>query len=153
MLVRESTARSRKSRKRSYYGPNRKHRRSSNCRHRRVTKGAVYLITKKCARDEFLIRPSRLTNQILFYALLDRARKYGIQIISFCFLSNHFHLVLRDVRGLLHPAIAEERDFEARHQRARDRWIGGKRNTVFPHGTFGFHRLYNVRVAGPGKVA
>lgn len=101
MLVRESTARSRKSRKRSYYGPNRKHRRSSNCRHRRVTKGAVYLITKKCARDEFLIRPSKLTNQILFYALLDRARKYGIQIISFCFLSNHFHLVLRDVRGRL----------------------------------------------------
>lgn len=58
--------------------------------------------------------------------------------------------------SLLHAAIAEERDFEARHQRARDRWIGGKRNTVFPHGTFGFHRLYNVRVAahtGPVKVA
>lgn len=330
MLSRESAAKAPKTRKRSYYGPKRKHRRSSNCRHRRITQGAVYLITKKCSRDEFLIRPSPLTNQILLYALLDRAKKYGIEIIAFCFLSNHFHLVVRDVRGrlpdfmrdflkqtssairvaegddrrvwsqkrysavkildldagirkcaytelnpfragltlpkewpglttarhragdllialrpevyfserrpesvslhltsiatafgidsaddmeqteedlealiqsevnaiakerslvkqrelgqkkvlrqsrhrrgstrvfdrnprfasknpaLVRAAIEEDEDFEQRHQQARDRWISGKRNTVFPHGTFGFHRLYNVRVAGPRKAA
>ncbi len=74
---------------------------------RRVKLGATYLITKKCVDDQFLIRPSGLINQILLYLLVEKALRYGVIIHGFCFLSNHIHLVVTDVRGKL-PAFMRE---------------------------------------------
>ena len=75
--------------------------------HREVRKHTTYLITKKCADDLFLTRPSQSINQTLLYLLLLKARRYGLLIHGYCFLSNHFHLVLTDVHGRL-PSFMRE---------------------------------------------
>ncbi|MGE3164787.1 MAG: transposase [Planctomycetota bacterium] len=76
----------------------------SSTRLRRVRRGVTYLVTKKTNDDLFLILPSPEVNQILLYALVLRALRYGVLIHGFCFLSNHFHLVVTDLRGEL-PAF------------------------------------------------
>ena len=57
--------------------------------------------------DLFLIRPSPVVNQVLLYLLILKANRYGLLIHGFCFLSNHFHLVVTDVAGHL-PAFMRE---------------------------------------------
>lgn len=75
---------------------------------RRIRRGTTYLITKKCTDDLFLIVPSAPVNSVLLYTLLLKAQKYGIRLHAFCFMSNHFHLVVTDAQGTL-PAFM--RDF------------------------------------------
>jgi REP element-mobilizing transposase RayT len=71
---------------------------------RQVVAGAVYLVTRRCARREFLLKPSRTTNQIFLYVLALAACRFDIQIHAFCVLSNHFHFILTDPHALL-PAF------------------------------------------------
>lgn len=76
---------------------------------RRVLLGSLYLVTRRCLERRFLMRPSRETNEILLYCLAVAARKHGIQVHAYCFLSNHHHLVVSDPRGNL-PAFAQYMD-------------------------------------------
>lgn len=69
--------------------------------HRCCLPGITYLITKRCLAGLFLLTPYASVNGILLYSLLRYARKYGILIHGFCFMENHFHIVLTDVRGNL----------------------------------------------------
>ncbi len=46
-------------------------------RHRRIEPGTTYLLTKKCNDDLFLIRPSKIVNQILLRALEFEIRREG----------------------------------------------------------------------------
>ncbi len=71
---------------------------------RRVIPGTTYLVTRRCAQRQFLLRPSRTTNDVFLYVLALAARRYGIKVHAFCVLSNHFHLVVTDVRATL-PAF------------------------------------------------
>ncbi|HET8539604.1 MAG TPA: hypothetical protein VFL83_07005 [Anaeromyxobacter sp.] len=71
---------------------------------RQVVAGAVYLVTRRCAQREFLLKPSRTTNQIFLYLLAVAARRFDIRVHAFCVLSNHFHLILTDPQALL-PAF------------------------------------------------
>lgn len=75
--------------------------------HRRVLPGSTYLLTKKCSDDQLLIVPSRLVNQVLLYLLLLKAKRYGVIIHGFCFMSNHFHLIATDARGCLPDFMRE----------------------------------------------
>ena len=68
---------------------------------RHVLPGNTYLITKKCVLDEFVIAPSPKVNEVLLYCLLVAARKHQFGVHGFCFMSNHFHLVVTDRRGTL----------------------------------------------------
>lgn len=81
---------------------------ASRSRLRRVLPGTTYLVTKKTNDDFFVIRSSEATDRILLYTLILKALRYGVLIHGFCFMSNHFHLVVTDVRGRL-PAFM--RDF------------------------------------------
>ncbi|MGE3166481.1 MAG: transposase [Planctomycetota bacterium] len=74
------------------------------CRLRRVKPGTAYLITKKTSDDLFWIVASPEMNALLLYTLILWARRYGVLIHAFCFMSNHVHLLVTDVRGEL-PAF------------------------------------------------
>lgn len=63
---------------------------------RQVLSGNTYLLTRRCVRREFLLRPSPVANAIFTYALALAARKTGVLLHAFCVLSNHVHLVLTD---------------------------------------------------------
>jgi putative transposase len=63
---------------------------------RQVLPGTIYLVTRRCARRQYLLRPSRATNQVFLYLLALAAERYGVQIHAYCMMSNHYHLVVTD---------------------------------------------------------
>jgi REP element-mobilizing transposase RayT len=71
---------------------------------RRVLAGATYLVTRRCAQRQLLLRPSQLVNEIFLYVLALAARRYGVLVHAFCVLSNHLHIVLTDPEAQL-PAF------------------------------------------------
>jgi REP element-mobilizing transposase RayT len=73
---------------------------------RQILPGTTYLVTRRCAQREFLLRPSAALGAIFLYVLALAARRYGVQVHAFCVLSNHFHLVVTDHDARL-PAFAQ----------------------------------------------
>jgi REP element-mobilizing transposase RayT len=63
---------------------------------RRVLPDATYLVTRRCAQREFLLKPSRATIDLLRFLIAVAAQRHGILIHAFCVLSNHVHLLLTD---------------------------------------------------------
>jgi REP-associated tyrosine transposase len=63
---------------------------------RQVLPGNTYLVTRRCAQRQLLLRPSKATNDLVLYLLAVAASRFGIQVHAFCVLSNHFHLVVTD---------------------------------------------------------
>jgi REP element-mobilizing transposase RayT len=51
-------------------------------------------VSFKCVGDAFLMRPDAYTTYVIACALQEAARKYGVRIHAFCFLSEHAHLLL-----------------------------------------------------------
>jgi putative transposase len=76
---------------------------------RRILPGTTYLITRRCAQRQFLLRPCSGTNAIFLYVLALAARRFGIQLHAFCVLSNHFHAVVTDPDARL-PAFEQYLD-------------------------------------------
>lgn len=76
---------------------------------RQVLPGTVYLVTRRCAQRQLLLRPSSSTNDIFLYVLAVAVRRYGMKLHAFCVLSNHFHLVLTDPLAQL-PAFEQYLD-------------------------------------------
>lgn len=72
-------------------------------------KGVTYLVTRRCTRRYFLFRPDadRTMEKAFWYCLAVVANKYGIVVHSVMLMSDHLHLVLTDVRGIL-PDFFEE---------------------------------------------
>ena len=71
---------------------------------RQVLPGTTYLVTRRCAQRQFLLKPSKTTNDVFLYLLAVAARRFEIEVHAFCVLSNHFHLVLTDPHARL-PAF------------------------------------------------
>ncbi len=71
---------------------------------RQVLENTTYLITRRCAQRQFLLRPSKATNDIFLYVLAVAAQRFEIRVHVFCVLSNHFHLVVTDPHARL-PAF------------------------------------------------
>jgi putative transposase len=63
---------------------------------RLLTKGTTYLVTRRCLRRKFLLRPGKVTNAVLGYLLARASARSGVQVHAYCVLSNHFHLVVTD---------------------------------------------------------
>ena len=59
------------------------------------------MITRSCVRRQFLLRPEKILNDFILYCLAFAARTFGTRIHAFCFLSNHYHLVVTDVNANL----------------------------------------------------
>lgn len=71
---------------------------------RQVLAGTTYLVTRRCAQRQFLLRPSKVTNDVLLYLLAVAAQRFEVRVHAFCVLSNHFHLVVTDPHARL-PAF------------------------------------------------
>jgi putative transposase len=63
---------------------------------RQILPGATYLVTRRCTQRQFLLRPSRVVNDVFLYVLALAAQRHRIRVHAFCVLSNHYHLVLSD---------------------------------------------------------
>jgi putative transposase len=73
---------------------------------RQILPGTTYLITRRCAQREFLLRPCAVTNGVFLYVLGVAARRFGVRVHAYCVLSNHFHLVVTDPQARL-PAFEQ----------------------------------------------
>ena len=68
---------------------------------RQVLPNATYLVTRRTAQRQFLLKPSDLTNAIFGYLLAVAAARYAIDVHAYVVMSNHYHLVLTDTLGRL----------------------------------------------------
>jgi putative transposase len=69
----------------------------------------VYLVTRRCAQRQFLLKPSPTTNEIFLYVLAVAASKFDVRVHAFAVLSNHFHAVVTDPGARL-PAFEQYLD-------------------------------------------
>jgi putative transposase len=90
---------------------------------RQVLPRQFYLITRRCSRREFLLRPDPATNNAFLYCLIDAALRYEIDVLLPCVLSNHYHAVIYDRAGRYPEFIEHVHKLVARSQNAlRGRW-------------------------------
>jgi REP element-mobilizing transposase RayT len=68
---------------------------------RRILPGETYLVTRRCYQRTFRLRPCVETNRIFLYCLAFAAERTGVRIHAACVMSNHHHLVVTDVHGVL----------------------------------------------------
>jgi REP element-mobilizing transposase RayT len=73
---------------------------------RQVLPGTTYLVTRRCAQRQFLLKPSKATNEVFLYLLALAADRFGIRVHAYCVLSNHYHLVVTDPDARL-PAFQQ----------------------------------------------
>ena len=59
-------------------------------------KGATYHVSQRCFDRKLKINPSKSVNNAILFSLCYALHKYDIEIHAFCFMSNHFHLILTD---------------------------------------------------------
>ena len=76
---------------------------------RQVLRGTTYLVTRRCAHRQFLLNPSKVTNETFLYVLAIAARRFEIHVHAFCVLSNHFHMIVTDPHARL-PAFHQYLD-------------------------------------------
>ncbi|HVY30471.1 MAG TPA: transposase [Polyangiaceae bacterium] len=90
---------------------------------REILPGATYLVTRRCAQRQFLLKPSQRTNQLLRYCLADAARHTGVRLHAICFMSNHWHGVVTDPLARLPEFLERFHRLFARAQNASlGRW-------------------------------
>ncbi len=63
---------------------------------RQILPETTYLVTRRCTQRQFLLKPSKTTNDVFLYLLAVAAQRFGIRVHAFCVLSNHYHLVVTD---------------------------------------------------------
>jgi len=63
--------------------------------------GSRYVITRRRAQRQFLLRPWALTNQIIQYCLALASERTGVLLHAVCFMSNHWHGVVSDALARL----------------------------------------------------
>jgi len=66
-----------------------------------IIPGRTYLITRRCSERRFFLAPSPIVRQVAIYSLGVAADRYGVALHGFDFLSNHQHLELTDIFGVL----------------------------------------------------
>jgi putative transposase len=61
--------------------------------------GTTWLVTRRCSERRFFLRPDTFVTRALLFVLGFAVALYGVEIHAAVALSNHWHLVLTDVRG------------------------------------------------------
>jgi len=86
-----------------------------------VLPGVVYLLTRRCSERRFFLLPDAVVTQVFEYLLGLLSKEYGIQIHAYVVMSNHYHLVVTDIKGRL-PDF--QRDLNSMLARAINRHRG-----------------------------
>lgn len=106
-------------------------------RPRQIFPGDVILGTRRCSERRFFLRPDRETRKIFEYCLALCAERHEIQIHEYIAMSNHYHLVATDPKGI-RPKFFH--DFNQLIARGINR-IRGRKNPVFEPGSYNAPRL------------
>ena len=72
-----------------------------------IVPGQTVFLTRRCDDRMFLMRPDPEINQVLLYTLTVLANKHGLRVSHFVAMSNHWHAVVTDPRGVL-PKFLQE---------------------------------------------
>jgi len=72
-------------------------------------KDLIHFVTNRTEHAMFLLLPTKKTNELIKFWLTRTLTIYGpdIEMYAFCFMSNHFHMLLRDKKGQL-PKFMEQ---------------------------------------------
>ena len=73
---------------------------------RQIIPGATYLVSRRCTQRHYFLVPSKRTKQVFHYCLAYAAMRTGILVHAVVVMSNHYHLIVTDPRGLL-PVFVE----------------------------------------------
>jgi putative transposase len=68
---------------------------------RRVVPGVTYMVTRRCSERRFFLHPDPQVTWNFEYLLGVLAAKYGIEVHAYVVMSNHYHLVVTDVQGVM----------------------------------------------------
>ena len=69
---------------------------------RRHAPGTCYLVTSRCHQARFFLRPEYLLNGVVLEWLARSQAKYpDVHLLALCVMSNHLHVLLRDLKGQL----------------------------------------------------
>lgn len=80
-------------------------------------------MTRRCSERRFLLRPDHEVTQIFEYLLAHLSAQHGIQLHAFVVMSNHYHLVVTDVHGVMPDFQRDLNSLLARAVNAfRGRW-------------------------------
>ena len=90
---------------------------------RQILPGRSYLITRRCTQRQFLLRPSRVTNQNVEFCLALAAERTGVLLHAVCVMSNHWHGVVTDPEARLPEFLETFHKLLAKSQNASlGRW-------------------------------
>ena len=82
-----------------------------------------YLVTRRCAQRQFLLRPAAATNNAFLSCLIAAALRSEIDVLLPCAMSNHYHAVIYDRAGRYPEFIEHFHKLLARSQNVlRGRW-------------------------------
>ncbi len=104
---------------------------------RRVVPGATVLVSRRCEKRRFLLRPDDYVTQVFLYCLAYAAATCNIVVHGFVALSNHFHLLVTDPDGVL-PVFMER--FDGLLARTLNAYWG-RWESFFAPGSYGDVRL------------
>ncbi|MGC4079479.1 MAG: transposase [Rubrivivax sp.] len=86
-------------------------------------KGLTYLLSRRCAQRQHLLRPDKDVEQIYLYCLAEAARRFNVAILGWKVMSNHHHAVIWDRDGRLSEFLEHLHKLIAKAMNAlRDRW-------------------------------
>ncbi len=83
-------------------------------RPRLIEPGNYYHLTRRALERRFLLRPGPLTNAIIDYCLAEAAQRFGMDLISWLVMSNHYHAIVYDRHGRLPEFLEHLHKFVAR---------------------------------------
>jgi len=102
---------------------------------RQILPDQTYLVTRRTTQRQFLLRPSRVTNQNVLYCLALAAERTGVILHAVCVMSNHWHGVVTDPEARLpeftecfHKLLAKAQN--ASLDRCENLWSSGKTSLV-----------------------
>lgn len=61
--------------------------------------GALYFVTRRTHSRRYRLKPDPQTEQLVEYCLAVASRKYGVGVVGFVVMSNHWHAILLDHHG------------------------------------------------------
>jgi REP element-mobilizing transposase RayT len=102
---------------------------------RRVLPGVSYLVTRRCSERRCFLRPDRAVNALILYCLAVAAARHSIALHAYVVLSNHYHFILTDTRGVL-PLFQHDFDLlvaralNARYAHFEAFWASGTYSAV-----------------------
>jgi len=91
---------------------------------------SIWLVTNRTELEQLFLLPSKRVNHLVGAWLARSLEKFGegIELYGFIFLSNHFHLLLRDTKGQLSKFMWY---FQTNLAKAINRALGRKTGRVF----------------------